>query len=132
MKHVIRLFSAVALGTAACAFPPAARAQEHPPRPEGTAYYSAQRPYDPPFPVNWFPELPTYEVHSRIFVIDDRDVDYGDGNMTMTSSIEPPPIPGPGGGEPRQPPYIAPTVPIPGVPMLKIEIIEGGVKRISK
>jgi hypothetical protein len=80
--------------------------------------------------MNRFPKLPTYEVHPKIFVIDDRGVDYGDGNMTMTSSIEPPPIPRPGGGEPRQPPFIAPTVPIPGVPLLRIEIIEGGVKRL--
>ena len=130
MNYVIRLVSAAALSITACTYPPTIRAQEYPPRPEGIAYYSAQRPHEPPFPVNWFPELPLYEAHPRIFVIDDTGVDYGDGNITMTSSIEPPPVPGPGGGQ-SPPPYIAPTVPMPGVPLLRIEIIDGGVKRIS-
>jgi hypothetical protein len=93
----------------------------------GSAYYSAQRPYAPPLPFNPFPELPIVEVAAKRFLYDDTEVDYG-GLLMMSSSA--PPAPGGGGGT-NIPPYLPPTVAIPGTPLLTIDVLDGGVKRIS-
>lgn len=105
--------------------------KEPPHPPSGGAYYSAQRPYAPPLPFNPFPEQAPVQLFEGIFVFDDMLIDYEYSMMTSSSESTAPPAPGPGTGGPQTPPYLPPTIPIPGVPLLAIEIIEGGVKRIS-
>lgn len=77
------------------------------PMPPGSAFYSYQHPDYPPFPVNLFPDLPVYQVDPKVYVIDDRSVDYGPSMMITTSSGGPP-VPGPGGGQPQPPPILSP------------------------
>src|SRR5687767_9239035 len=88
------------------------------------AYYSAQRPWIPPLPFHPFPEFPAVEVESKRYVYDDTLVNYD--LLQAESLTSGPPVPGGGGGAgsgTNAPPYIAPTVPVPGVPLLKIELL---------
>lgn len=96
-------------------------------------YHSAQRPDQPPLPFNPMPELPLSDLGNGIFMFDDTAVDYGALLMEsmMTSSMAAPSPPGGGGGGTNIPPYLPPTVPIPGVPLLKIETLDEGVKLVS-
>jgi hypothetical protein len=70
----------------------------------GSAFYSFQRPEQPPLPFNLFPDLPLYEVEPKVYVIDDRRVDY---SLMLTASGGPP-VPGTGGGQPQPPPVLSP------------------------
>jgi len=93
-----------------------------PPQPPGSAFYSAQHPEHPPFPVNRFPELPLYEVEPKVYVVDDRSVDYSPDMMMMTSS-EGPPVPGGGGvGQQQSPPILSPHSSTLGLTSLWINI----------
>lgn len=109
-------------------FPGTGTAQKHVVK--AGAFYSAQRPDLPPLPFNPRPELPEIRIMEGVFVFDDTSVDYGSETMMMTSSSAPP-APGGGGGGEYIPPYYAPTIPISGVPLLKIEVFDEGAKRIS-
>ncbi|MCI0744405.1 MAG: hypothetical protein L0Y58_03265 [Verrucomicrobia subdivision 3 bacterium] len=60
-----------------------------------------------------------------MFVVDDSDVDY-DLMQAQSMSESGPSVPGGGGGGGEYiPPYLPPTIPIPGVPLLAIEVFDG-------
>lgn len=73
--------------------------------PYGAAFFSAQKPDQPPLPYLPFPELEVYWWDGILF-FDDSDVDYealktnsqAESASFSTMSADPPPAPGPGGG----------------------------------
>lgn len=80
------------------------------------------------------PDLPLSNLGNGIYVFDDTSVDYGSlliNSMMMSSMVPSPPGGGGGGGGTNSPPSLPPTVPIPGVPLLKMETLDEGVKLVS-
>jgi hypothetical protein len=99
-------------------------------------YHSAQNPSQPPLPFNPFPELPVSDLGGGTLVFDDTEVDYGElllmaSLMNSMNSSAPSPPGGGGGGGGAPVIYAPPTVAIPGVPLLKIETFDEGVKVVS-
>jgi hypothetical protein len=88
-------------------------------------YHSAQRPDQPPLPFNPRPELPVVDLGQGTYVFDDTMVDYGELMMSSMNSSVPSPPGGGGGGGGGPIIYAPPTVPIPGVPLLNIELFDG-------
>ena len=93
----------------------------------GSAFYSFQHPEQPPLPFNLFPDLPLYEVEPKVYVIDDRRVDY---SLMMTGSGDPP-VPGPGGGQPQPPPVLSPHSSTLGLTSLWVNIPDPAHKLLS-
>src|SRR5688572_9273481 len=130
MKRIMNPTHVLLLACTAIVLP--MQAQQNTPSPNGV-YYSAQRPWMPPLPFHPFPDLPAVEVESKRYVYDDTLVNY---HLLVASG---PPAPGGGGGGSTNapPPYLPPTVPIPGVPVLRVELLpvmpgmEKGVKLFS-